>query len=458
MGDLAIRVENLSKQYRIGAKREGYKTLREQISDNFRSLFSRNVKPSAVPGHGAPVLGSDSTFWALNDVSFEVKRGEVIGIIGRNGAGKSTLLKILACITEPTEGQAQIRGRVGSLLEVGTGFHPELTGRENIYLNGAILGMRRTEIERKFDEIVAFAEVDRFIDTPVKHYSSGMYLRLAFAVAAHLEPEILMVDEVLAVGDAAFQKKCLGKMGDIAQHGRTVLFVSHSMGAITSLCSRVLVIGEGRIVFDDVPDIAVAGYLKGISGTSSLLLGDRVDREGNQKLRFAKLTTLSRLGQPVETLPAGDDLTIELDYELAEGPIKDVAFQISFLDSFGRILFVCLTRTVNSTFREVTPGGRVRCIVPNLPLAPGTYSLTVICKESGYTLADKVDGAANITITSGDFFGTGKVTPPDAGPFMVKHSWELVPGDATRVAAQVGTDRAKVAGLPDRQLQAQSSD
>jgi lipopolysaccharide transport system ATP-binding protein len=247
MPDIAIRVQNLGKLYRIGEAGHGafrYKSLRDVLSNPFRRRSSPNSE----------------TIWALKDVSFEVKPGEVVGIIGRNGAGKSTLLKILSRITEPTEGFVEIRGRVGSLLEVGTGFHPELTGRENIYLNGAILGMKKAEIAKKFDEIVAFAEVEKFIDTPVKHYSSGMYVRLAFAVAAHLEPEILLVDEVLAVGDAAFQKKCLGKMGDVAKQGRTVLFVSHNMRAIEALCSRAALLDCGRIVIDDRPSEVVICY------------------------------------------------------------------------------------------------------------------------------------------------------------------------------------------------------
>ena len=242
MGDIAIRVQNLGKQYRIGASKDSrshYKTLRETImqaaGDTARWIRKNGAREE------------ENTIWALKDVSFEVKQGEVLGIIGRNGAGKSTLLKILSRITEPTEGTIDLYGRVGSLLEVGTGFHPELTGRENIYLNGAILGMKRVEIDKKFDEIVDFAEVEKFIDTPVKHYSSGMYLRLAFAVAAHLEPEILLVDEVLAVGDAEFQKKCLGKMGEVAKEGRTVLFVSHNMPAIQKLCKKTLLLQFGAI-------------------------------------------------------------------------------------------------------------------------------------------------------------------------------------------------------------------
>jgi len=240
---VAIKVENLSKKYVIGAAQERQDTLRDWLVAAGRSLRRR---PTA-----------ENEFWALRDVSFEVQRGEVVGVIGRNGAGKSTLLKILSRITEPTSGRAYINGRVGSLLEVGTGFHPELTGRENIFLNGAILGMRRTEIARKFDEIVAFAEIEKFLDTPVKRYSSGMYVRLAFAVAAHLEPEILLVDEVLAVGDAAFQKKCLGKMGDVAREGRTVLFVSHNMSAMQRLCQNAIFLQDGRLSsYDDVQKIA----------------------------------------------------------------------------------------------------------------------------------------------------------------------------------------------------------
>ncbi|MCM3874280.1 MAG: ABC transporter ATP-binding protein [Pyrinomonadaceae bacterium] len=246
MSDFAITVEGLSKRYHIGEKRSSYKTLRETLTVpfQFKSLRSRFGSKNR---HRSGGTSSPGSFWALKDISFGVKRGEVVGVIGRNGAGKSTLLKILSRITNPTEGHADIRGRVGSLLEVGTGFHPELTGRENIFLNGAILGMRRAEIERQFDEMVAFAEVEKFIDTPVKHYSTGLYLRLAFAVAAHLEPEILLIDEVLAVGDMRFQKKCLGKMEEVAAHGRTVLFVSHNLGAIKELCKSCLVLSNGRI-------------------------------------------------------------------------------------------------------------------------------------------------------------------------------------------------------------------
>src|SRR6266699_3828773 len=255
MSDIAIQCEGIGKQYRIG-ERESYKALRDVITDAIKSPFRRlrqAANGSERTGNGKP------TIWALQDVSFEVKEGEVLGIIGRNGAGKSTLLKILSRITEPTCGRAEIKGRLGSLLEVGTGFHPELTGRENVFLNGAILGMKKTEIARKFDDIVGFAEVEKFLDTPVKYYSSGMYVRLAFAVAAHLQPQILLVDEVLAVGDIEFQKKCMGKMGDVSKGGRTIVFVSHQIGQIRRLCERVIWIDRGVVKRDgEVLDVVSA--------------------------------------------------------------------------------------------------------------------------------------------------------------------------------------------------------
>ncbi|MBO9309976.1 MAG: ATP-binding cassette domain-containing protein [Chloroflexi bacterium] len=269
MGDLALRVDGLGKQYRIGKREAAYRTFRDALADAFSAPFRRVA--GLLRGNAAAAADLSETIWALRDVSFEVKKGEVVGIIGRNGAGKSTLLKILASITEPSEGEVQLYGRVGALLEVGTGFHFELTGRENIYLNGAILGMSRAEIKRKFDEIVAFAEVEKFIDTPIKHYSSGMVLRLGFAVAAHLEPEILIVDEVLAVGDAAFQRKCLGKMNEVAGEGRTVLFVSHDMAAVRKLCTRAVLFEQGKQVLFGEVDEVIDSYLKAQSNASSVI-------------------------------------------------------------------------------------------------------------------------------------------------------------------------------------------
>jgi len=298
-----IKVENLSKQYRIGARDSAYTTLRETLVARARAPFSRRN------GH------SERTIWALRDVSFEVKPGEVVGIIGRNGAGKSTLLKILSRITEPTEGCVDLYGRVGSLLEVGTGFHPELTGRENIFLNGSILGMSHQEIQSRFDEIVAFAEVEQFLDTPVKRYSSGMYVRLAFAVAAHLQPEILVVDEVLAVGDAQFQRKCLGKMGQVAREGRTVLFVSHNMTAIQSLCRRAVWLDDGRVCADADAGQVVADYLQRSFSALAQQNWDEIESApGNDKVRIRSARVRVDEGTPDGRITVHTPLNLEFEY------------------------------------------------------------------------------------------------------------------------------------------------
>ncbi len=326
---IAICVEGLGKRYRLGQRLDLTRTFRETLISLPR-FFGRKAKHAAGSvrrkigredgaGSSQPDPSTPSgTFWALRDVDFTVRSGEVLGIIGRNGAGKSTLLKVLSRITSPTEGRAEIHGRMGSLLEVGTGFHPELTGRENIFLNGAILGMRKAEIERKFDEIVAFAEVDRFLDTPVKRYSSGMYVRLAFAVAAHLEPEILVVDEVLAVGDAAFQRKCLGKMGDVAQSGRTVLFVSHNLGAVRQLCNRCVLLEKGRVKLWDTTD-AVVDYYSEQAAAPSLgrgnadLTGRKSLQEQNPDIYVARVATMTEEGEIRSVIPGGTDLVFELE-------------------------------------------------------------------------------------------------------------------------------------------------
>jgi lipopolysaccharide transport system ATP-binding protein len=312
MSNIAIRVENLGKQYRIGTRQRGYKTLRESIADTLTSPFVRwrgrrratidgsSGHPSSVfapsNSHSALRTPQSDYIWALKDVSFEIKQGEVVGIIGRNGAGKSTLLKTLSRITEPTEGVAEIRGRVGSLLEVGTGFHPELTGRENIYLNGAILGMHKAQIDRNLDSIVAFAEIEQFLDTPVKRYSSGMYVRLAFAVAAHLAPDVLLVDEVLAVGDAQFQKKCLGKMQDVSLHeGRTILFVSHNMGVVANLCGRVILLENGIVRRDGEPGAVIAEYISASHRPQDEVVWAAADAAaGNARMRLHRARILCR--------------------------------------------------------------------------------------------------------------------------------------------------------------------
>jgi lipopolysaccharide transport system ATP-binding protein len=311
MSDISIRTERLGKQYRLGAHKQGYKSLRDSLSRGFRRSLSR-LRPGAAAGTPREMI------WALKDVSFEISQGEVIGIIGRNGAGKSTLLKVLSRITEPSEGSVDLWGRVGSLLEVGTGFHPELTGRENIYLSGAILGMRRAEIIRQFDEMVAFAEVEKFVDTPVKHYSSGMYLRLAFAVAAHLDPEILMVDEVLAVGDARFQRKCLEKMQEVGQQGRTVLFVSHNMPLITRLCPRALLIGDGRLIHDGPSASVVSKYLHSDLGTTAAReWADNVRAPASDVVRMRAVRVRLRNGGGIaETVDIRESVGIEMEYDV----------------------------------------------------------------------------------------------------------------------------------------------
>jgi lipopolysaccharide transport system ATP-binding protein len=315
MSDIAIRIQNLSKRYYIGKKQEKYETLRDALADVFIAPFRRAGNLLRGQATGAAEL--DETIWALKDVSFEVKRGEVVGIIGRNGAGKSTLLKILSRITEPTAGSVDIHGRVGSLLEVGTGFHQELTGRENIYLNGAILGMKRFEIERKFDEIVEFSGVERFLDTPVKHYSSGMYLRLAFAVAAHLEPEILLIDEVLAVGDARFQKKCLNKMEDVGKQGRTVLFVSHNMPAITRLCERAILVDEGRVLEDGPSQQVVRTYLSSAEGTTAAReWPDPEKAPGGEVARLRGVRVRTEDGRIADTVDIRQPVRVEMEYEV----------------------------------------------------------------------------------------------------------------------------------------------
>lgn len=362
--DLAIRVVNLGKQYRIGEVRArgDYRTLRDVLTGWFRR------QPTTM-------------LWALREVSFQVQRGEIVGIIGHNGAGKSTLLKILSRVTQPTTGYAELYGRVGSLLEVGTGFHPELTGRENIYLNGAILGMTREEIDRKFDEIVAFAEIEPFVDTPVKFYSSGMYLRLAFAVAAHLEPEILLVDEVLAVGDAAFQRKCLGKMGDVAREGRTVLFVSHNMSAILRLTQRTLVLERGRVVFDGPTPEAIDFYLN--AGWQRA--GERRwDREGTGvgtgPFRPIALRLRDARGRITDTLRSDELAVVEWEYELT-ATLRGLRVGIYLLTSRGEYVFTSFDVDDMELYRrwEERPPGRYvsRCTLPAHWLNVGQYLLAV---------------------------------------------------------------------------------
>lgn len=434
MTDTAIRVENLSKRYRIGQAEERHDTfagaaiatLKAPLRNfrNLRRLASFEGRSNVPTLQRSNVNGvADDVLWALKDVSFEVKQGEVVGVIGRNGAGKSTLLKILSRITEPTSGLVELHGRVSSLLEVGTGFHPELTGRENIYLNGTILGMRKHEIDRKFDEIVDFSGVEKFIDTPVKRYSSGMRVRLAFSVAAHLEPEILLVDEVLAVGDAEFQSKCIGKMGEVASAGRTVLFVSHNMVAVQNLCKRTIWLESGGISANGETGEVIKEYLDRTTNLVGTPLSSRHNREGDGRLRLRELIVRDSNEKTIRVARSGQDVTFELVFDFSEETaLRDVAFQISFLNEMGQRLFILLTRFAEGNFSEIKVGDRVRCRVPFLPLLPGDYILHLYAKQ-GYELLDGVEEAAQLQVKPSDVFGTGKLQGTEGGNIVVPHSW-----------------------------------
>jgi len=398
MGEIAIRVEKIGKKYRIG-KREKYKTLRDALAATFTAPFQKAGR--LLRGVGADPGELDQTIWALQDISFEVKRGEVVGIIGGNGAGKSTLLKILSRITEPTVGFAEIHGRVGSLLEVGTGFHPELTGRENIYLNGAILGMKRADIDRQFDEIVAFSEVERFIDTPVKHYSSGMYLRLAFAVAAHLEPEILLVDEVLAVGDAGFQKKCLGKMGSVAKEGRTVLFVSHNLGAITQLCGTAVQMEKGRLKRVGPSIAVVTAYLSSSFGTEVKSSWSNESLESNHaEVQFKSVRLLSIDEQPLSIVNFNESLLIEIAYDV-KIPMRDLSVIFHVYDSMNNIVFESLdTDMPERRGCIIDPGLYLATAkIPPYLLKPGRYYLSFDSFVEGVKLIERLEGALTFDVS-----------------------------------------------------------
>jgi lipopolysaccharide transport system ATP-binding protein len=363
-----IRVESLSKRYRIGARHQSYGTLRERIAAMVRMPLDR------LSQNGK---STNDVIWALKDVSFEVQQGETIGVIGRNGAGKSTLLKILSRITEPTSGRAMIWGRIASLLEVGTGFHPELTGRENIYLNGAILGMTRRDIQQKFDEIVAFAEIEKFIDTPVKRYSSGMYVRLAFAVAAHLEPDILVIDEVLAVGDAAFQNKCLGKLGDVASHGRTVLFVSHNIPAVKRLCKTAYLIEQGELVIGGDPETVAEAYYESSGDRDKHFHEGRDVPEGMVRFTDWHVTNSSER----YSCYTGEPCTIQLRLSVGR-TINEANFGIALWATDGTLVWA---------MRNLDHGGdclflgkglyEIEYIVPAFPLRPGTYQIQVSAND-----------------------------------------------------------------------------
>jgi lipopolysaccharide transport system ATP-binding protein len=430
MSNIAVQVEGLGKKYRIGERREAYKTLRDGVASaaansvsRLGHLFGRN---------GSVTCSAQTDYWALRDVSFEVKHGEVVGIIGKNGAGKSTLLKILSRITEPTEGRARVFGRVGSLLEVGTGFHPELTGRENIYMNGAILGMSKVDIDRKFDEIVAFAEIDTYLDTPVKRYSSGMQLRLGFAVAAHMEPEILIVDEVLAVGDTQFQKKCVGKMGEVARGGRTVLFVSHNIAAVQHLCSAAVHLSSGRVAETGSTADVVRQYLApsdrrhGRAITSILR-----SEESNEELDYQilQIVMLDEAGRPIDALHTWDYVKFRIEFRANKRvPSGSVDLQVTSTDGV-RVMW-CSTQPDCNIPLAIEPGrSYVECTFPQWPLASGTYLLSAALAIPNQAWLTPCDNFVTLEVMGRDVFQSGRTIPNMKRALIAaRHTWRVQSG------------------------------
>ena len=419
MPEPIIAVTTLGKRYRIRHRqsRERYVALRDVITQAVSAPFRR----------GTGSAESQEDFWALRDVTFDVRHGEVLGIIGRNGAGKSTLLKVLSRITEPTRGRVVLRGRAVSLLEVGTGFHPELSGRDNIFLNGSILGMTRSEIVRKFDEIVAFAGVERFLDTPVKRYSSGMYVRLAFAVAAHLDPEILIIDEVLAVGDAEFQQKCLGKIGEVAGSGRTVLFVSHHMATIENLCHTGLLLDKGAVSFHGPVRDAIAAYAASVKVAAQHGFDDRSDRRGTGVVQFLAARIAGRDGKTQPAFACGSDHVFELRMQnTTAAPVRALHVSVGIESAVGQRVATWSTTYAGGDF-ESAPAGEfsVRIHLPRLALLPGSYRYYLFATIHG-DVADWLLPAGSFDVEPGDFYGTGQLPGPRDGTFLVEHSIELV--------------------------------
>ena len=421
-----IEVRDLSKRYELGGTLSAHDSFRELMVDAVKRPWRAVARGQPPHGGGAP-----NSIWALEDVDFEVEQGDVVGIVGANGAGKSTLLKILSRITDPTRGYARLGGRLASLLEVGTGFHPELTGRENVFLNGAILGMRRAEIQAKFDEIVAFAEIERFLDTPVKRYSSGMYVRLAFAVAAHLEPEILVVDEVLAVGDIAFQRKCLGRMSEVSRGGRTVLFVSHNMAAVENLCRRGILLARGRVQYMGSAKEVVEKYLRSLSSVEGGAETHVVDlqttptRSGRSPVFLRRLELFTGDGHPVTGgVPIGAPLRAHIYYRL-EHPTANVDACLAFDNVLGQRIFTAHS-LFEPNFAPTKAEGELKlvCEIPSLTLVPGEYRVKVALDIAGRE-TDAVPDATRVTVVQSDYYGTGKV--PWNGIVVMKHRWYTEP-------------------------------
>ncbi len=416
MSDVVIGVENLGKKYRIShEQRKGgarYTALRDVLAEKAKELgrmffFSQSKSRGNRGGRS-----STEDFWALRGCSFEIRQGERIGIIGRNGAGKTTILKLLSRITEPTEGRIRLKGRVASLLEVGTGFHPELTGKENIFLNGAIMGMTRQQIKRKFDEIVAFAEVEKFIDTPMKRYSSGMQVRLAFAIAAHLEQEILLVDEVLAVGDAAFQKKCLQKMDNVAKEGRTVVFVSHQLAQVSTLCTRAILIHQGKIIQEGGVQEVIDAYISSFKDTQKVILKYRKDRTGNGAIRAIGFWMEHENGERAYHFMSGSRVKFIVEYEVCcDKRIDNVIFGIGIHSSMGVFITDLGSHMIEKNIDVGPESGKIECVIPRLSLNNGMFTCNIMIRsgKSGNEVFDYVVDANNFTVEPGDFFGTGKI-------------------------------------------------
>lgn len=409
-----IKVEGLSKKYMLNKNAL-------QKSDTLYGTFINGLKNAK----DFAKKKETEEFWALKDVSFEVEQGDRVGIIGRNGAGKSTLLKILSRITPPTKGRIEYSGRMASLLEVGTGFHGDLSGRENIYLNGSILGMTKHEIDSKFDEIVDFAEIEKFLDTPVKRYSSGMYVRLAFAVAAHLEPEILIVDEVLAVGDSAFQKKCLGKMKDVSNSGRTILFVSHQLASVQSLCNKSIVLKKGMVDFPmSDTDLSIKHYMKEVSSLAKISISDRKDRQGEGQFRFKNIALKDNDNQFINAAQTGKDLIFDIEYDLTSAYLNNVSVAITIYNDEGRDMVTLANHIANEPFETLKKGNNIQCKIHKLPLTQGTYVCNIIAYKDG-VIQDYIQEAFNLEIEEGDFFGTGKVMPSSQQTYLIDNKWSI---------------------------------
>lgn len=411
MNDTVIHVEELSKLYRLGIISS--KTITEDFSRFWSKVFKKENPDLKVGSLNDRSLKNESQFvWALKDISFEVMRGEILGVIGRNGAGKSTLLKILSRVTTPTSGSVRIKGKVASLLEVGTGFHQELTGRENIFLNGSILGMTKNEIKSKFEEIVEFSGIGNYIDTPVKRYSSGMYVRLAFGVAAHLDPEILIVDEVLAVGDAEFQRKCIGKMQEVSmKEGRTVLFVSHNMLAVKNLCSRGLILEHGKISFEGNIDNAVSRYLSVNTEESGIDIKDRKDRSGSDHFKFTDLKLKDLHEENLTQLISGDPLLLEIKYSSEINLTGNMIISVAFMDGYGNVKAIFVTDEMGVKFENMEKSGTVYLKIPELLLRADSYSIKLFAGLNGTeseNILDSIENAMNIQVLPGDYWKTGK--------------------------------------------------